>query len=60
MGKLKKCCENMAANADLYRRIAKTKEMQGDSAQEAIAKAQAAAWQEASDMLADAMAGGKG
>ena len=48
---IRKCCDNMAANADLYRRIAKTKELQEDDFQKALAEAQAKIWSEASVMV---------
>jgi len=55
---LKKCCDNMAANAEMYRNLLKNPDLSDYSQIEC--KALAIAWQEASDMLADAMAGGKG
>ena len=47
---LKKCCENMAVNAEMYRNLLKNSNLSEYSRIECKAKAEA--WQEASEMLA--------
>ena len=49
---LKKCCENMAANAEMYRKMLTNSSLSDYSRIECKAKAET--WQEASDMLANA------
>ena len=52
MMELKKCCENMAANAEMYRKMLINNSLSDYSRIECKAKADV--WQEASDMLANA------
>ena len=51
MEKLKKCCDNMAVNAEMYRNLLKNPNLSEYSRIERKAKAEA--WQEASEMLAN-------
>ena len=52
---IKKCMDNMAANAELYRKIADTKCLQEYSEEYRLAKAQQEAWHSASNMLNEAI-----